>query len=65
MRRFAAAAGRDAGMLSCDESDPGVNLPLMLCDESLDDIIGDLHSREASMASQLYWKSLSRAMISF
>jgi hypothetical protein len=64
MWSFAVAAGRDAGELSCDESDPGVNLPLMLCDERLDDIVGDLHSREVSMPSQLYRDSLSRAMVS-
>ena len=42
IRSLAVAAGNDAGMLSCDESDSGVSLR---GDELRDDELGDLHSR--------------------
>lgn len=52
MRSLAVAAGNDAGMLSCDESDSGVSLR---CDELRDDELGDLHSRAMPKSLQLLY----------
>lgn len=51
MRSFAVAAGNDVGMLSCDESDSGVNLR----DEPRDDELGDLHSRAMPKSLRLLY----------
>lgn len=51
MRSFAVAAGNDVGILSCDESDSGVNLR----DEPRDDELGDLHSRAMPKSLQLLY----------
>lgn len=62
MRSLAVAAGNDAGMLSCDESDSGVNLR---CDELRDDELGDLHGRAMPKSLQLlYCGSLPCTIIS-
>ena len=61
MRSFAVAAGNDVGILSCDESDSGVNLR----DEPRDDELGDLHSRAMPKSLQLlYCGSLPCTIIS-
>jgi hypothetical protein len=53
MRSFAVmAAGNDAGMLSCEESDSGVSLR---CDELRDDELGDLHSRTMPKSLRLLY----------
>ena len=54
MRSFAVAAGKDPGRLSSDESDGGVNSPLMLWDESRDNVVGNLHGRETVKSPRLY-----------
>ena len=51
MRSFAVAAGNDVGILSCDESDSGVNLR----DEPQDDELGDLHNRVTPKSPRLLY----------